>query len=79
MAIKDDDGIHLCPICHVVEMEFLERIPSKRFFRMRRFKCPVCEHTELYFMGGPNDKKTAQEKRDSIRKEKFYNDESIDS
>lgn len=71
MPDKNDDGIHLCPICHVVEMVFVERIPSDKFYRLRRFKCPVCDHAEMYIMNGPNDKQIEQDKRDRIKQDRF--------
>lgn len=69
--MKDSkEAIHLCPICVCVEMEFLERIPNKTAMRTRRFKCPVCDHTEMYVMGGPHDARNQESKRDDIKTEK---------
>jgi hypothetical protein len=73
MSVKNDDGIHLCPICHVVEMEFVERIPSNHYYRLRRFKCPVCDHKEMYIMNGPNDKETEYQNRQQLKQEKRKN------
>jgi transposase-like protein len=41
-----------CDICNVIEMQFLETIPSNKSYRIRRFKCPVCGHTKTIFADG---------------------------
>lgn len=63
---------HLCPQCNCVEMEFVERIESNKHFRMRRFKCPVCDHQEMYTCGGPDDAERAYNKRKAVKAEKWY-------
>jgi len=57
------EPIHLCPVCTCVEMEFLERVPNKTTMRTRRFKCPICDHTEMYLMSGPHDKDRQDDKK----------------
>lgn len=52
---NNNERTHLCPHCNCVEMVFVERIVSDKTFRMRRFKCPVCDLTEMYTCGGPDD------------------------
>lgn len=64
-------NIHLCPICNVVEMQFVERIPSEKRFRLRRFKCPVCDHQEMYKSGGPDDQRRQERTKDILRINKF--------
>jgi hypothetical protein len=63
--MKDQhEPIHLCPICHCVEMVFVERIARDKYKeRMRRFKCPVCDHQEMYVCSGPHD---ADRQRDAL-------------
>jgi hypothetical protein len=54
--MKDNkEPVHLCPICTCVEMVFIERVANRTEMRTRRFKCPVCEHVEMYVMSGPHD------------------------
>lgn len=65
------EAVHLCPICNVVEMQFVERIESTKHFRMRRFKCPVCDHQEMYTCGGPDDKGRELRAKDAKRINKF--------
>lgn len=40
---------------------------------MRRFKCPVCEHSEMYTCGGPDDLSRQQDARDEARMQKDTN------
>lgn len=79
---KVNEAVHLCPICHVVEMEFVERVESEKHFRIRRFKCPVCDHKEMYTCGGPDDKRRQQESKDKTMynklRKKRIKDESFD-
>ena len=65
------EAIHLCPLCVSVEMEFVERIKSDKYYRLRRFKCPVCDHKEMYIMGGPNDAERSYQSRMAIKQQKF--------
>lgn len=69
--MKDlNEPIHLCPICTCIEMEFLERIPNKTSMRTRRFKCPVCDHVEMYLMSGPHDVSRQQDRLDIVKIQK---------
>jgi len=65
------EAIHLCPICISVEMQFMERIKSDKYYRLRRFKCPVCDHSEMYIMGGPDDAERSYNERQRIKERKF--------
>lgn len=65
------EATHLCQICHVVEMEFVERIPSNQHKRLRRFKCPVCDHKEMYTCGGPDDKRREEQTKDAQKISQF--------
>ncbi len=64
------EAVHLCPMCVSVEMEFIERIKSDKYYRLRRFKCPVCDHKEMYIMGGPNDEERQYQARQSVKQRK---------
>jgi len=72
MGVAKNEELHLCPVCNVVEMEFVERLESNNHMRMRRFKCPVCDHTEMYLMGGPMDDRRVDAQKDLIKKQKAY-------
>lgn len=66
-----NESIHLCPACHCVEMQFMERLKRDKYAtRLRRFKCPVCDLEEMYVMGGPNDGERQREKREHAQHEK---------
>jgi len=73
------EATHLCPICNVVEMVFVERIPSNQHKRLRRFKCPVCDHHEMYTCGGPDDKRREEQAKDKKKisqfRKAFYHEE----
>jgi|GEM_PF-6324310 len=65
------EAIHLCPICVSVEMEFVERLKTDKHYRLRRFKCPVCDHSEMYIMGGPDDAERSYNQRKVVKEQKF--------
>lgn len=65
------EATHLCPICVSVEMQFVERLKTEKSYRLRRFKCPVCDHSEMYIMGGPDDAEYQYNKRQAIKEQKF--------
>jgi hypothetical protein len=75
MKKTDKDNIHLCPSCNCVEMVFVERIASNKYYRLRRFKCPVCDHTEMYIMNGPNDKEKTYKQIERNKYTKFLDTE----
>lgn len=64
MKRNNKERIHLCPICQIVKMEFLERIKSNNHMRMRRFICPICEFQEMYLCEGPDDIKIRENQKD---------------
>lgn len=66
----NNEAIHLCPMCVSVEMEFIERIKSEKHYRLWRFKCPVCDHKEMYLMGGPDDGERTYQNRMAIKEQK---------
>ena len=70
--MKNKEPIHLCPICTCIEMVFVERVPNKTPMRTRRFKCPVCDHVEMYLMSGPHDADRQQDRRDIAKAQKEY-------
>lgn len=65
------EATHLCPICVSVEMQFVERLKTDKSYRLRRFKCPVCEHSEMYIMGGPDDAERQYNQRAAIKEQKI--------
>lgn len=71
MKKNKNEAVHLCPNCNCIEMEFLENVVSAVYFRVRRFKCPVCDLIEMYTMGGPNDSERVYRQRQSIKHNKI--------
>ena len=71
LKMSTGEAIHLCPICVSVEMKFIERIKSDKHYRLRRFKCPVCDHAEMYVMGGPDDGERSYQNRQKVKSEKI--------
>lgn len=70
--MKDNkEPIHLCPLCNCVEMQFVERIERKKYApRLRRFKCPVCNHIEMYSCSGPDDLNRQRDRQETIKIQK---------
>lgn len=43
-----------CDYCSA-EMKFIERVPIKKKYRMRRFECPICGEKKTVFADGERD------------------------
>jgi len=45
------------PICDICQstMEFKERVPTEKKYRIRRYLCPGCGHQQTIYAGGYND------------------------
>jgi hypothetical protein len=71
MKKTSNEAVHLCPICVCVEMDFMERLKTDKHIRIRRFKCSVCDHVEMYLMGGPDDGERTYQNRQSAKETKW--------